>query len=257
MNVNEMFPGRFLKGEELQGKPVTVTIAKVIQDKVYKPGKGETTVFVLHVQGGSKGVVLSKPLALGIAEALGESDTDNWGGKRVTLYPQPMQVAGRNVIAIRARKANQQNQPAPTPQGSKPTPNSGGGERPNNGGPGTRGAVQHQANNLKTQALANMTIEDICPTSPKDWSTLYLKAAPWFGLQQGEVAAKVDEMGQVKDAILVFEALKADWLDRQQVQGETTAPDDIDQDFDDQVFVEPEPELEPKTDDQDFDDQDF
>lgn len=103
-NVNDLYPSRFLHGADLKG-PVTVTIQRLGREKVYKPGEGQSEALVLYVVNGSRGVVLSKPLAFSIAEALGEPDTDNWPSKRVILYPQPMTVAGRDIIAIRARKA--------------------------------------------------------------------------------------------------------------------------------------------------------
>jgi hypothetical protein len=104
MNVNQMFPSRFLRGAELQG-PVTVTIQRIGQEEVYKPGKGKESCWILYAERASRGVVLSKSLAESIAQALGESDTDQWPGRQVTLYPQPMSVAGRDLVAIRAREA--------------------------------------------------------------------------------------------------------------------------------------------------------
>jgi hypothetical protein len=108
MNVNDIFPSKYLRGGDLAA-PVTVTIASVTSERMYKPGVGETTGYVLHCEKAKKGVVLTRPLALGIAQALGEPDTDKWQGKQVTLYPEPMRVAGRDLIAIRARAANGRN----------------------------------------------------------------------------------------------------------------------------------------------------
>jgi hypothetical protein len=107
MDVNQMYPSRFLKGAELRG-PVTVTISAIRKEQTYKPGEGQTDIFVLYCERASRGVVLSKPLAFSIAQALGEPDTDQWTGRAVTLYPQPMRVAGRDLIAIRARAADPQ-----------------------------------------------------------------------------------------------------------------------------------------------------
>lgn len=105
MKVEDMFPSRFLKGESLSG-PVTVTIAGVKAEEMYKPGKGEVTGWVLYCERGSKGIVLSKALAMGIAEALGSDETTDWTGRQVVLYPQQMRVAGRDLVAIRAKPTN-------------------------------------------------------------------------------------------------------------------------------------------------------
>jgi hypothetical protein len=104
VNVSDLFPSRFLKGSELRG-PVTVTIQRLAKEEVYKPGKGETDALIMYVVNGSRGVVLSKGLAFSIAEALNEPETDNWPGQKVTLYPQAMTVAGRELVTIRARAA--------------------------------------------------------------------------------------------------------------------------------------------------------
>lgn len=110
MRVDQMFPSKYLKGSDLQG-PVIVTIQRVTTESVYRPNEGQASAYVLYCVNGSKGIVLSKALAEGIAEALKEPDTDLWAGRKVTLYPQGMKVAGRDVTAIRARAANGQTQP--------------------------------------------------------------------------------------------------------------------------------------------------
>lgn len=110
MDVNQMFPSKYVKGDQLAG-PVTVTIASIRQEQSYKPGQGQVDIFVLWCQGAKRGIVLSRPLALSIAEALSEPDVDKWPGQAITIYPQPMRVAGRDLVAIRARAAAAQ----PTP----------------------------------------------------------------------------------------------------------------------------------------------
>lgn len=112
MDVKQMFPSKYLKGADMAG-PVTVTIASIRKEQSYKPGEGQSDIFVMYCEKATRGVVLTKPLAFSIAEALGEPLTENWTGRAVTLYPQPMTVAGRNLIAIRARAAAQP-QPAGT-----------------------------------------------------------------------------------------------------------------------------------------------
>ena len=107
MNIEEMFPSRFLRGSDLSG-PVTVVIAEVRQERVYSRWEGERDVFVLYCEKARRGVVLSKPLALSIAQALGENETERWSGRTISLYPQPMKVAGRELVVIRARAAEKQ-----------------------------------------------------------------------------------------------------------------------------------------------------
>lgn len=106
MKVNEMFPTKYVKGDELPSTGLKVTITAVKVEKMRKPGQaGEVDGFVLWCQGAKRGIVLSAPLARQIAKITGEGDTDNWNGKTVVLYPEPMTVAGVDRVAIRARAA--------------------------------------------------------------------------------------------------------------------------------------------------------
>lgn len=104
MKVKEMFPSKYVKGEDLKG-PTVVTIARVESEEMYKPGVGQVTGYVLYFQEGKKGIVLSRVLAQQIAQVLKCDDTDDWKGKRITLYPHPLTVAGVPRVAIRARAA--------------------------------------------------------------------------------------------------------------------------------------------------------
>lgn len=112
MKINEMFPSRFVRGEDLQGRAVIVTIARVQTERMRpNPQSPELKKYVLYTIEGKKGVVLSKTLATQIAQTLNCNDTDDWNGKKVTLFPEPMTVAGVQRVAIRARKStdNEQN----------------------------------------------------------------------------------------------------------------------------------------------------
>lgn len=106
MKINEMFPSRFVKGEDLQGSGVTVTIARIQTEKMRPNPQGpELKKFVLYTVEGKKGLVLSKTLVFQIAWVLESDESDDWIGKQVTLFPKPMTVAGVQRIAIRARKS--------------------------------------------------------------------------------------------------------------------------------------------------------
>ena len=103
MKLSEMYPSRFVRGVDLQGKSVTVTIAKVqLESMRPNPQSPEIQKFVLYPAEGKKGIVLSKTLANQIARAVGSEETDEWVGQKVTLYPEPVSVAGVQRVAIRA-----------------------------------------------------------------------------------------------------------------------------------------------------------
>jgi hypothetical protein len=106
MKLHDMFPSRYVKGEELGGRSVTVTISKVQPEKMRpNPQSPEVLRYVLYTKEGKKGVVLSKTTATQIAQAVGSVETDEWIGRQITLYPEPMTVAGVKRVAIRAQGA--------------------------------------------------------------------------------------------------------------------------------------------------------
>lgn len=105
MKLSDMFPRKYANGADFGGRAVTVTIARVNGELMHAPGSPETTKYVLYTQEGKKGIVLSRTLAGQIAAALGSDDTDDWSGKRITLYPEPVNVAGVARVAIRAAPA--------------------------------------------------------------------------------------------------------------------------------------------------------
>ena len=116
MKLSDMFPRKYASGEDLGGKPATLTVSTVRTEKMRpQAGAPEVQKYVVYFQGADKGVILSRTLAYQIADATGSDDTADWTGKRITLYPQPMTVAGKRRIAIRARKPAAGNGTAPPP----------------------------------------------------------------------------------------------------------------------------------------------
>jgi hypothetical protein len=106
MKISKMFPKRYATGEDLQGKTITLTIAKIAIEKMHpQPNAPEAEKWVIYFMETKKGIILSRTLANQIAEVLGSDETDEWLGKRIMIYPQPMTVAGRKVTAIRTRTA--------------------------------------------------------------------------------------------------------------------------------------------------------
>jgi len=116
MKLSEMFPRKYASGEDLNGKTATLTIAIIRTEKMRpQAGAPEQTKFVVYFEGAAKGVILSRTLAYQIANIASSEETADWIGKRITLYPQPMTVAGKPRIAIRARKPAAGNGAAPPP----------------------------------------------------------------------------------------------------------------------------------------------
>src|SRR4030065_340740 len=102
MKLTQMFPRRYATGEDLQGRAITLTIATISREKMHPQANApEVEKWVVYFDEAKKGVVLNRTLAYQIAEFLGSEETDDWIGKRITIFPQPMMVAGKKVAAMR------------------------------------------------------------------------------------------------------------------------------------------------------------
>lgn len=128
MQVKDMFPSKFLRGQDMS-KPMLVEMHSVVETGLRAgPDKPEEKAFVLFfddvssdkpapVRGllrhpnGHHALVLRRALADEIMAATATDDTDQWAGKRVVLYHEQRTVARRNVVSIRARPAKTRQQP--------------------------------------------------------------------------------------------------------------------------------------------------
>lgn len=114
MKISQVYPRKYATGEDLKGKAYSLTVKNVALETVHpQPGAPAEDKPVIYFDGTAKGIILGPALARQIASILGD-DTDAWTGKRITIYPQPMRVAGKEVTAIRARAAT--NGPSAPPE---------------------------------------------------------------------------------------------------------------------------------------------
>jgi len=139
MNLDQMYPSKWLKAGDLQGQTIPVVIMRVVMEDV----GDEAGKPVAYFQGKEKGLVLNKTNAMSIGLVHGQ-DTDGWTGKTIELFPAVVMFQGQNVPCIRVRPVAaayaQAYQPAPQPvQGAYGAP-----ERPAPPlqGPGEKAAVQ-------------------------------------------------------------------------------------------------------------------
>ncbi len=114
MDINKSFTGDWLKAEQFTTEQ-TFTIKHVAMERV-----GEDDKPVVSFLEMTQGLVLNKTNAAAIASMYG-SETNNWTGKQLTLYPTQVDYAGKQVRAIRVR-APGHSTPAPTRPASSPPP---------------------------------------------------------------------------------------------------------------------------------------
>lgn len=103
--VNEMFPSKYLKGIDLNDQFWTLTIARVELVEVFIPPATRDHKWAIYFKGAHKGMILNKTNAEAMAEIFRSDDTDDWLGKRITIFPEQVKVSGAWKIGIRVRES--------------------------------------------------------------------------------------------------------------------------------------------------------
>lgn len=104
MKVSEMYPKKFATGEDLAGKEATLIISSIeLESMRPDPRAAEVQKYVLYFEKAQRGIILNRTIAEQIAQAVGSDESDDWIGKKITLFPLPMVVAGKNRVAIRVK----------------------------------------------------------------------------------------------------------------------------------------------------------
>jgi hypothetical protein len=95
MNINDLYPSKYIKADDIQGQQVQVTIQSVnieeIADKEHKP--------VMRFIGKEKGMVLNKTNGMACAAIWGDESTA-WQGQRATLLAAPVMFQGKQVMGL-------------------------------------------------------------------------------------------------------------------------------------------------------------
>jgi len=85
MDFDKLFPGRFIKAADLNGKDKTLKISAVVVDELIGD-KGTEIKGLISFEGAKKQLVLNKTNGLCLKQMFGR-ETDAWVGKRITIYP--------------------------------------------------------------------------------------------------------------------------------------------------------------------------
>ena len=102
VKLSILFPSKYVKAGDLNGKPVTLTIKGL---KVEELGHGaeKENKPVLYFEKATKGLVLNRTNAMIIGALYGD-ETDDWHGKRITIYATKVRAFGSTQDAIRVRE---------------------------------------------------------------------------------------------------------------------------------------------------------
>lgn len=121
MNVNDMFPSKYLSGHDLKGRNVTARISRIASVSMpSRETKGRETKHVMYFAGKDRGVILKRTTAMQLAEALGTPETNDWIGKWVELYPANVEAFGAVHCVVNFRRATKIPQPTATPPAADP-----------------------------------------------------------------------------------------------------------------------------------------
>ena len=117
---NEVFPSKYLKASDLNGKPAVPVIESAPLETLKSLEGKEQTKTVLYFKGAKKGLPLNQTNWDAVADATGEDDTDRWPGHRIELYPTTTTMQGKTVDCIRIRPPAQRELPKANPPAPKP-----------------------------------------------------------------------------------------------------------------------------------------
>jgi len=117
-NINDAFPSNYIKASDLKGRSVVVEIDRVEFEPV---GQKREMKPVLYFTGKEKGLVLNKTNSGKIINITGSTETEDWTGKAILIYPTETEFAGDTVECIRIKPAPATNG-RPVRQAMQPPP---------------------------------------------------------------------------------------------------------------------------------------
>jgi hypothetical protein len=91
MKRADIFPQKYLKGTDIEGEEILVTITDCRMEDV----GGDEDKLVVRFKGASKGLVCNATNFDRIAYVSGSDDTDGWPGTKVVLYTELATFPGR------------------------------------------------------------------------------------------------------------------------------------------------------------------
>jgi len=98
VNINNVFPSKYLSAEDIAGQEYTVTIRNVSMEQ-FDDGDSKA---IVHFDELPKGLTLNKTNAKTISGLYGP-ETDAWGGQKVTLFTVWTEFGGKQTQGIRVR----------------------------------------------------------------------------------------------------------------------------------------------------------
>ena len=104
MNWENMFPGKYIRSTEFNGKDVTLTITAVVLEDLPDDKGGNKKRGIVSFKETPKALVINRTNATSIKNMFGP-ETDKWAGRRITLFAAPFTdpFTGELGTAVRVR----------------------------------------------------------------------------------------------------------------------------------------------------------
>ena len=115
MRLNEVFASDHLKADDLAEGDLPLTIKKVEPKEFERDSGGKEMKLILHFREIDKTLVANKTNSNTIGSMHGD-ETDNWPGKRITLYATEVEFGGKTMLGIRVRLRPPQSSGATAPK---------------------------------------------------------------------------------------------------------------------------------------------
>lgn len=103
MKVSDVFPSKYIKAGDLEGRTLTLRISKVTMEEMVTHDSKKVRKPVVWFEKASKGFVLNLTNALTIANLHGD-EMDDWKGKRIAIYPTRVKAFGEMQDCVRVRE---------------------------------------------------------------------------------------------------------------------------------------------------------
>jgi hypothetical protein len=104
---DDVFPSKYLRASDLNGKPLVVVIASAELETMKTPEGKMQPKTVLTFRGIKKSLPLNRTNWDKVADITGKDDSDDWPGDRLELFPTTTEMKGETVDCIRVRKPDQ------------------------------------------------------------------------------------------------------------------------------------------------------
>lgn len=101
MNIQNAFPSKWLKSGDVEEGDLILTIREVVMEDIGS-GEQQERKPVLYFEETEKGMVLNKTNADTISR-LHTPETDNWIGKKISIFATEVDFAGKQTLALRVR----------------------------------------------------------------------------------------------------------------------------------------------------------